>query len=777
MSLTTSKMQPFAMQVSLWDLLFFTNSAGEICTRYIQDPNEANWKCNGYELPHNIIVLDEKMYLPPVRETDKVGRRILRKAYSNNTETEIILGNLTTFEKWSSFGFDMSLPWFDVRSKPLFIKANNVSKYVTGGTSTELGILLSSIQPEKLASSDFYYIGADQPSGSTHAAGFKIWDKDAAMKPKTSYDFYIRSALKPNSTLSPNTWDDYPDPWYIATEDDWTILWENSLSNKNPGTSGADIILCNKDTSFEKRFIIPESGFSAYNGICLNFKSQRVWKNFLKYYSAQNDNFDPLSGIRFSNDYVISSIDPILNYLIKHCYIWFKCAFFADYVDYKDFNQSLNEQAQVAHKDLILGKGNFKRYEELYSKGEISVVDKAKRNRPYFPAVTPIKDLVRNSLLLESDLVGNKNQIIENIINDADSPDSNIGALPIEPFEDVGKNETSPNFTTGARTTEPPPIWFDPESRKKNTDYNDFPILIGKDGNLITAGRVLSPTIDELWQTIKELIAGKKADSANNTLEDFGGYPRNTNINTTIPVDTRLTLPTHKFRTNTESEKLGDPTRIRIQNSTDNPDNIVYRVTSWINNPDTIIYNVINELKLISNEICSTNPNLELIVNKIESLPKPEVILKEYLDDTTPYSPMNTIPSLRELEGIIRGIRWNLSYYIKFMMHHAVYTGPNGKSNSDNIANLYNKAGGTSYLLHKNAFNENIQKPKTVYDERINRDIIVEYGEGINPITGSMFGNNNQDMIPAHTVFMSAAGTWQSVSQCMNLRIRDDEVW
>jgi hypothetical protein len=30
-----------------------------------------------------------------------------------------------------------------------------------------------------------------------------------------------------------------------------------------------------------------------------------------------------------------------------------------------------------------------------------------------------------------------------------------------------------------------------------------------KDGNLITHGRIISPTIDELWIAIKELAAGR----------------------------------------------------------------------------------------------------------------------------------------------------------------------------------------------------------------------------------------------------------------------------
>jgi hypothetical protein len=761
-SLTTSKMQPFAMQVSLWDLLFFENANGETCVRYIQNPQEINWKCKGLELPHSIIVFDEKIYLKPDKVENRVGHRIIKKGYTEiHTEEEILKDNLTVFDRWSSLGFDISLPWFDVRSKPLFLKSTNVSKYVSGSTVLQFNSLLSGISPEKLKSSDFYFNAAEQTGNSS--VGFKIWDKDAALKPQTSYDFYKRSPLKPSTALTANTWEDYPDPWYIASEEDYIDEWVTSNGSKSKGTTGADIILCNKDTSFEKRFIIPESGLSAYNGVCLNYNSPRVWKILLNYYQSQNLDYELWKSLNFVTEYEVS-INPILNYLLKHCYVWFKCAFFADYIDYRDFNQSLNQKSQVIHNNLILGKGDFKRYEELYSDGKISATDKAKNTRPYFPTTTPIKDKVKETLLNSSDLEGNFATILEKIIDDAASPESKIGSLPIEPFEDFNTSEKSPNFTTKAITDEPPPIWFDTESRKTVSDYLDYPILIGKDGNLITTGRLLSPSIDELWQTLKEIIAGKMPDTRDITSEDMGGYPRNTTTQSINSKDTRLILPTHKFKDENGNFKEGDPTEINIQADNVNPDNLVYRVKTWINNPDMILYNVIKDLKEVSDEICSIGPNLEVIINKIENLPKP-----------TEYLPMATVPSLRELEGIIKGIKWNLAYYIKFMLYNGVYVGSNGKLNSDNTP--YNNSAGTAYLLHKNKNLTDKSTPDTVYDERINRNISVSFGEGVSQITKDMFGNNNQDIVPPWTVFMSAAGTWQSVSQAINIRIRDDEIW
>jgi hypothetical protein len=747
-------MKPFAMQVSLWDLLFFTNQSGQLCIRYLSQPSEANWKCKGYELPHSIIVLDEKMYTRPDRAEDRLGRRIIKKA---TTETPDVIerDNLTTFDKWSSLGFDISMPWFDVRTKPLFLRESNLAKYIPTASSTEFSSLLTGMKPRRLTTSDFYYNASDQVAG--YSAGFKVWDKGAALRPKTSYDFYIRSALRTASGTQ-NTWADYPNPWNIAAEDDYSDLWTNAGSTTNPGTSGADIILCNKDTSFEDRFIIPDSGFSAYNGVCLNFFSPNVWKNFLSYYSAQSTTYDPRGLVTFNGEYTVASINSVFDYMLKHCYVWFKCAFYADYIDYRDFNQPLNEKSEVIHKSIILGKGDFKRYEELYSEGGISASDLAKNTRPYFPTTTPVIDNLRENLLNFAEYNGKTSiELITNIIDNSAAPESKIGSILTEPFENNDLSTESPNFTTGVITGEPAPIWFDPESRKKASDYNDVPILMGKDGNLITSGRLLSPTIDELWRTVKEMIAGKKSDSADNTVDDYGGYPKNTSANKTIPLDTRLKLPNHKFKNQSGTEKIGDPTIMGI--SEDGP-NLIYRVNSWINNPEKIVYNVIAELKQASDDLCGTAPALESYVNRIENLPSPS----EYL-------PMATIPSLRELEGILKGLRWNVAYYIKFMLNNAVYIGSDGKPNSD--TSNFNKAAGTAYMLHK----DKKLGTETIYDERINRGLTVTYGRGLGQITDNMFGNNNQDIVPPHTVFMSAAGTWQSVSQAINISIRDDEMW
>ena len=82
-----------------------------------------------------------------------------------------------------------------------------------------------------------------------------------------------------------------------------------------------------------------------------------------------------------------------------------------------------------------------------------------------------------------------------------------------------------------------------------------------------------------------------------------------------------------------------------------------------------------------------------------------------------------------------------------------------------------------AYSLQENANETDIQESNKIYDEKNIKEISVEYNAGLHKINEELFGNDNHDTFLAHTVFMSAAGTWQSVSQCMNVRIRDDEIW
>jgi hypothetical protein len=119
---------------------------------------------------------------------------------------------------------------------------------------------------------------------------------------------------------------------------------------------------------------------------------------------------------------------PLLQFLLQNCYIWFKASFFADYVDYKDFNQVLNPEADVRFMNvMVTDTGDWDRYEAYYSQGAISSKDLAKNTRPYFPSTTPSIDLVKQFILPEAELSGDLEDNMAAIIEDAARPDSKIG--------------------------------------------------------------------------------------------------------------------------------------------------------------------------------------------------------------------------------------------------------------------------------------------------------------------------------------------------------------
>jgi len=759
-SLTTTKMKPFAMQVSLYDLLFYEDAEKNSKIRFTaeEDITPSFYKSRGFELPHSIIVFNEQIYEQSTNLDGTVintGKRIINKRYDPKTEMDQAG---TLFEEFIAHGFDMALPYFDIRSKPLFLTSSNSNKILK---MSEINDILNIIRPGILENSDYYY-SADQydevDKTIIRAKGFKVWDKDAAMKPTSSVDFYKRSILS-NPSGDENTWQVYVEnPWAVASEEDFS----------SSGTNNADIILTNKDIAFEKRFITNPK-LSAYNGVCLNYRSINVWKQFFQYYNSKLpypgdyefgliiENFLNLTG-------EVANLSPCIKFLLKHCYIWFKCSFYADYVDYRDFDQSLNKEATVIHNNLMLTEtGNFNRYREMYTEGKMSARDYIKKTHPYFPETTPSKDLVRKQLLNDEDFSNVFTRTnMQKLIEEANNPESKVGALPIEPFELLTDNTTSPEFTSKEKTGVPPPIWFDPESRKSSLDYNTYPTVIGKDGNLITKGRIISPTIDELWQSIKELIGGKRSDTDPNIYDD-GGYPKNNSTDKQIPVNTQPSILHHSFKTFDDSIKQGDPISIEYFPDADDPN---YKVKSWISNPETIKYNVIKELQDISDILCNVAPDIMVIQNKIENLSKP---------DPTKYIPSDKPLSLRELEGLLKGIRWNLVYYMTFLKANGVYAGSLGRPNTD--VKSYNEAAGTAYMLHKDYdANSSWVNPTTVYDERINRGISGIIGRGLGKIKDNMFGDS-QNQVPPWSVYLAANGEYYSTWQNCNIPVREDEIY
>lgn len=659
--LTIEDYQPFSMKVSLFDLAFYEKD-NLTYTRYSLD------NCEGLLLEHSVIVFDPKAY---------------------TLDGKIFYVENFNSEKYIKSGINVAVPLFDLRNRPLFLDDSNKSDVYDADSikyENALSInktLAPKYMPKALLNGDYFY---SKQTSSSYAPGFKIFSKDACMNVSDSEAFNKQSPV--SLTLSFDTMQD----------------------------SQADIVLCNEDTVFENKFI-KESGYKAFNKICLNASNSSFWQIFCNFYGLQVSDYSFRNFIQVNNN-IVTEADPAIICLLKHCYVLLKCSFFADIIDYRDFDQTLNKNAKVIHNNMILSaKGDFNRYNKFSNDSDES----AAVTRPYIPTTTPSIDRTAYSLVKNFDNLEFNSQI-DKLIENSVNPGSEIGAIPTQSFEEMVESSDS-SFTKQAQSASAP-IWFDPDSRNLAEDYNDLPIIFKKDGNLILDGRIFSRTIDELWEMIKRLVAGRKPDIEKNAEI---AYPRGSNdTSTIISTDTRPSIKHHKLN---DSGDIGDPVNISYSGS----DQLSFTVDEWVNDPAFIEYEFLPEFKKL---VAKDYPDFESVTEIVESIDKvgkPE-------PSTRPYS-------LRELEALIRGLQYNLACLITYSNAKFVRLGQ--------LHQLHNKY-------------------KDGVDTRIE-------SYGVDEVDDSLFydldNNTNQDIINPQSVYMSANGTWQSVSQSMRLRIRKDEEW
>ena len=791
--LSKTSYKTVASLASLFDLMFYHDKDNLLRPRYYTPSSNLSYKSIGLQLDHNIIVFDENMYRKPIEDEEK--RRYIDKSFNETDEEKI------SFEHWAKAGFDICLPNFDRKSKPFAFNTSNFREYLNL-YNYELPHLGEAINTELLTPTRFNnllnlfnIIRRDgdiiNPTNNNPPLSFRIWNKKAVLKPLNTYDFYKNSVLYGfDSTAAHlnNTWADYSGDWFLGSDED------------DPTPEDADIIITGKDIYFEEKFLNPEEKISSYNGICLNYKSKKVWYNLIKYYGTtsfqglnalfnsfiEDDNALGFRITAYSNGGFY--IDPILEFLLRNCYVWIRYAAFADYIDYKDFDQKLNRKSDVIHRNMMLTrKGDFNRYDSTFSEttGLIPEIDFARNTRPYFPITTPSVDILKNTLLPTHNEEEFEKEL-NLIINDAVKPNTKIGALPIEPLTPImlthgdGNYATSqiPNSTGGLDPLYPPPIWFDPDSRREAKDYNDFPILVPKKGNLITDGRLISPTIDELWIIIKKLIAGRLPDTDDKLDENILGYPRGREperqdppdtLSTKTNFDTTLKIKQHKIykdllRINENipgqvmeydvsyKPKKGDPVEIEYALSEENE--LTFRVKSWINDPEWIEFKISPELLSFDERISEETDDGAYW--RIEAIKRP---------DGNAYKPDENPKSLRELESYIKGLRWNFEHFINYISN--IVTFNNVIFKNDPIIN-YDTSDGGLHQLHRdyvsiNSDGSRLKTPDTHYNE-----IRLE------EIKNEMI-SYDKEKTPSWAVYMGANGAWHSSSQAILMPIRQED--
>lgn len=690
--------KPFSQKVSLFDLLF--EEAGGQYKPRVKSINK-NCSVVGIPLTHNIIVFDSDLY-------------------SLQTNGHIKYAP-TERKKFEVSGYDIAIPEFDLRSKPFLLTEQNVEdtfkrEMVPFNDSDSIYSCLNKYKPKSFENGDFFY-NKQIAAGYNFAPGFKIFDIEA-VKNISSTDTFTESSLKGEEGLLVSN-----DILFSATED-----------------ASADIYLCEHDNSFKNKYLNGYDNLSPYTKIAGNVYSDVFWKAFTKYYNFQ------IAKPTYKNFCIIDGdnvqMDNITAYLLKHCYILLRCAFFADYVDYRDFGQKLSKSAKVIHNNLILSRnGDFERFDKNSDDG----YDDTKNTRPYIPTITPSIDRLADKILNSLGKDPAKTSLeekMQTIIDDSNDPNSEIGSLPTETFEELSES-LDPSFTSSSNGESLAPLWFDPDSRNSAKDYNDIPTVMTKDGNIITDGRVISRTIDELWEAIKRIESGRMPDAEGSQSSEMGyGYGSE---DYEIVTDTRPVLKHHSFISNGK-QKIGDPVYIDYVNSTP----LKFTVKEWVNSPNEIKYNIIDEIKDLFRydfEIGDALLTVTSILEKIDS-----AVSKENVSDR-PYS-------LRELESLLRGLQFNLAYFVSYSKQFFARVGKLGKVSNEGT--YFENAGGI-YQMHKD------------FESTGKIDTTFKGTESISPVTASRYSVKSNKEAASYATFMSAAGTWQTIQQCMNLRITSED--
>lgn len=439
--------------------------------------------------------------------------------------------------------------------------------------------------------------------------------------------------------------------------------------------------------------------------------------------------------------------------ILKHCYIWIKAPFCADYVNPVDYNQDLHQDASVIHKNLYSHEisENYNRYrEEIYPIDATDIHhDFTDETRGYIPKNAPLKDFVSQSIINEVIDKDKKRieakaekQEVEPKYPDYTDP-AVVTALLSENagFEEttrIGGLLSEPSYTKDNKRTSLVPVqFFDKEKFYEQPELdklNRVPTILPKDGNVYTDGRIISPTIDELWYVIKKLISGRPTDktdiNASEIDSDFSkpstatnekDFPRTTGDDITKENETNTLISevldaneynfvvTNKKSGNIETDvtpKLGDPVNSKFIKDEDNNNNFLsMEVTDYFTQPDRVWY--VNYSDVLDNEeiykALQTNDRENPLVAEIDddfSIPNSPRIIEEVIegistkfnkeheddpatrdnvsnksDGASKWSNRPEPLSLREIEARILNNKFNLEKIYREFIYNGAKTG------------------------------------------------------------------------------------------------------
>ena len=626
-------------------------------------------KQGGSKLDHNIVILNENIYA--------------QSRFNGN------------FEQFYRYALDISPATFDKRAKTRVEKIDLIDDLKINASFT----------------------------ASDSEIDFYVQDKDAALYPtdiKTV--FAVNSTWKdyfrPSSTLANNALG-----VYYRTDEMFTASVDTDAS---PSTS--DIYVRDTDEVFTATMVF-EDGKKAYTSVGVN-RTTKILKLILGAVLFNSNKSSNLSSLKEYFSKVVEDdkgkreelFNALINAkigdkpLLSYIYLWVKAPFCADYIDPEDFNQDLNQDADVIHRNLLLAnnynsvRNNYNRYnEDVDYEGKASDDMLEKMSRPYCPMTSPMKDILSEKLMLLSGVSGETiRDKAQKLLEDSLKDDSIIGSVLVTP---QGKS-----ITDVARFT--PFTFYDPESREEAEYYNELgklPTLIGRDGNLTTDGRIMSPTIDELWYIIYKTILGHSSESSN-----VISLPKSNNYGSG---DTSLFEATKEYNwTDDEAGNIkGSPLSFLFKTNDKGEVNGI-DVDEWVANPDEHYINVHTQIQRVSTDITKffdeQNPDIEhsrdifhtgdnIALGDSATHTKDEITAKD-----REYGPRNVPLSLRELEAAMMGIKYNVDNNFIFDSKTYAVTGMFGKVEKDDEGTII--AGGSLYQMHRD-YNANVTNPNTVF--------------------------------------------------------------
>jgi hypothetical protein len=864
---------PQLQLVSIWDLLFYYDEAAKSYKmRANYDPAATNYDCVPFKLNHDVIAISaDSTAKYDETSSEEFG---LYHLYGEN-KYRIVMPERSTFDFdfYSTYGIDISLPLYDKKATPILltkdfaVKLGLISQSDVDENQDDFSRFVNSLDSifndngllTTIKNKDFFKnkLKANEPF-------FKLFRSESGLMPRDSFEFYTRS---PNYEGTGESWkndrtDSGVNTWQDFAQGQTSKIAFDSDINFNLFRD-VDIILCNEDRSFEQRFGLvdvndrhlggtdDDSGryWWAFNGICMTPRNDKIFfyalKSILQPMLAANPkspaSLNIFSNLRYSSNFKslffdenqyetngrqISpkevgekpAVSDFQKYLLQHAYVWVRAAFFADYVDPVDFNQSLNKDADVMHKNLNLGDStSFDRYDKLFKLSnetwagkdnsigvvgdwtkivqKLSEADEARR--PYYPRTTPTIDIVSNEILgLEQSLYAHPtdrevSSFVELAGLKSADLDSNVGKVPTKPLNVTTDSAINPDSSESrpddgvvfpledlitekdTRTTRQP--WFDYDERRQiengsiieDLPYTDFPIIYTKHGNLNTKGRIVSPTIDELWIAIKELAGGRDDDRSE---RPEGGSPLGSGDKNSLSFDTRFSL--RKFTLATKEaggsgntfEKIGDPLISVFDYSSDSK--APFYVTKLVNDPNIISYKDFAELTELVSFVSNYSDEWKskLIPSGVDDLNE------RVIPGIT--TPSDKTPSLRTLEAYAKGLRLDAAWVKEIIARWLTPTGEFGWDNDSNVEDETNNVAGTLAALHHlyDSFDR-----RSVYDRNyqdIGEQSFYDHakGIGVKKLTSVEMDSSLQivggvETYAAHTVYLAADGTWRSTRQ------------